>query len=110
MRTRQQLQELCGRLGIPLETCSGDATVIRKALLAGLFVSAATLQPDGSFQTVKGRQSVHIHPSSSLFGTKPACIFYSEVVLTNKQYMRTCSIVDAAWLAEATPVKHNARR
>ncbi|KAL4665458.1 hypothetical protein H8959_000077 [Pygathrix nigripes] len=48
-------------------------------------------------------QPVAIHPSSVLFHCKPACVVYTELLYTNKCYMRDLCVVDAEWLYEAAP-------
>jgi ATP-dependent RNA helicase DDX35 len=48
-RVRLQLHEVYTRFGLPLESCHGDSTVMRKALLAGLFVNVAGVSIDHIF-------------------------------------------------------------
>ena len=60
------------------------------------------------YQTVRGNQPVHIHPSSVLFsnpsGRKlPEYIVYSELLITTKHYMRNVTAVDGSWLMEVAP-------
>jgi hypothetical protein len=59
------------------------------------------------YQTLRGRQPVHIHPSSVLFGLSskrlPACVVYSELLTTSKDYMRNVSVIEASWLTEIMP-------
>jgi len=58
--------------------------------------------------TVRGRQPVHIHPSSVLFSMVnsrklPEFVVYAELLITSKQYMRTVSIAEGSWLTELYP-------
>jgi pre-mRNA-splicing factor ATP-dependent RNA helicase DHX16 len=46
---------------------------------------------------------VHIHPGSSLREALPRWVVYHELVLTSKEYMRTCSEIKAEWLVEIAP-------
>jgi HrpA-like RNA helicase len=60
------------------------------------------------YRTIKGHQFVHIHPSSVLFSMikskkLPSFVLYSDLLITNKQYMRNISVVDGNWLAELFP-------
>ncbi|KAJ2001005.1 Cyclin-dependent kinase catalytic subunit, partial [Coemansia thaxteri] len=82
----------------------GDTEPIRKALTAGFFYNCARLQKSGdSYATIKRRQTVHIHPSSSLQEDKPKLVVYFELVLTSLEYMRQVIEIDARWLLELAP-------
>jgi len=48
-------------------------------------------------------QSVAIHPSSVLFGKKPDCVVFNELVRTNRSYIRNVTQVDSLWLPELAP-------
>ncbi len=86
-------------------TFGDDSTALRRALAAGFFLQAASRQPDGSYRTLVGGQTVHIHPSSVLFKHSPPheCILYNELVKTTKLYVRDVSALQRAWLAELAP-------
>lgn len=103
MDIRKQLREICTRLDITLTSCNKETVNIRQCLARGLFMNAAELQFDGTYQTVTHRQQVAIHPTSSLFGSKPQYVVYNELVHTAKCYMRDVCIVDPSWLREAAP-------
>ncbi|KAJ1731311.1 hypothetical protein LPJ61_002595 [Coemansia biformis] len=82
----------------------GDTEPIRKALTAGFFYNSARLQKSGdSYATVKRRQTVHIHPSSSLHEAKPKLVVYYELVLTSREFMRQVIEIDRKWLVEVAP-------
>ncbi|KAJ2641138.1 hypothetical protein GGF44_002256, partial [Coemansia sp. RSA 1694] len=67
----------------------GNTEPIRKAITAGFFYNSARLQKSGdSYATIKRRQTVHIHPSSSLHEDKPKLVVYFELVLTSLEFMR----------------------
>ncbi|KAJ2378625.1 hypothetical protein IW150_000686 [Coemansia sp. RSA 2607] len=77
---------------------------IRKALTAGFFYNSARLQKSGDcYSTIKRRQTVHIHPSSSLHEDKPKVVVYYELVLTSREFMRQVIEIDAKWLLEVAP-------
>lgn len=49
------------------------------------------------------RQVVSIHPSSVLHGQQPHCVLFTEVVQTNKCYLRGLCTVESDWLQEIAP-------
>lgn len=107
---RLQLVRLCQRLGIWEEHGSGvegeqRRTAVAKLITAGYFAHCAKLSRLGLYQSVKRQQPVFLHPSSTLFRTKPPpkMVLYHELVLTSKEYMRTCLVVEHRWLRELAP-------
>ncbi|KAB0406265.1 hypothetical protein E2I00_014310, partial [Balaenoptera physalus] len=100
---RSQLRDICFKMSMPIVSSRGDTESVRRCLAHSLFVSTAELQPDGSYATTDPPQPVAIHPSSVLFHCKPACVVYTELLFTNKCYMRDLCVVDAEWLYEAAP-------
>ena len=48
----------------------------------------------------------NLHPSSALFGLgyTPDYVCYHELVMTQKEYMRSVTAVDGEWLAELGPM------
>uniref|UniRef100_A0A8D0SIZ9 RNA helicase n=1 Tax=Sus scrofa TaxID=9823 RepID=A0A8D0SIZ9_PIG len=100
---RAQLRDICLKMSMPILSSRGDTERIRRCLAHSLFMNSAELQPDGSYATTDTHQPVAIHPSSALFHCKPACVVYTELLFTNKCYMRDLCVVDAEWLYEAAP-------
>lgn len=94
---------LPNQMSMPILSSRGDTESVRRCLAHSLFMSTAELQPDGSYATTDTHQPVAIHPSSVLFHCKPACVVYTELLFTNKCYMRDLCVVDAEWLYEAAP-------
>ena len=45
----------------------------------------------------------YIHPSSVLFKNKPELVVFTELLVTQKSYMKALSLVDATWLTNAQP-------
>ncbi|KAJ1679937.1 hypothetical protein EV182_001018 [Spiromyces aspiralis] len=83
---------------------SADTAPIRKAITAGFFYNVARLNKSGdSYSTVKTKQTVYIHPSSSLVESRPKWVVYFELVLTSKEFMRQVSEIDPKWLLEVAP-------
>ncbi len=127
---RKQLAQVFERTGLPVLTCGTNVEPLKRCLVSGLFLHAAKLQPDGrsykpmattntaaaaaapapSVNRAGGTSSgdssqVHIHPSSVLSARNPFpdCIVYNELVLTSKQYLRDCTVIDSRWLPELAP-------
>lgn len=55
------------------------------------------------FLQLDKRQVVSIHPSSGLHGQQPQYVLFTEVVQTNKCYLRSLSTVECEWLQEVAP-------
>ncbi|KAI1304582.1 putative ATP-dependent RNA helicase dhr2 [Mortierella claussenii] len=107
---RKQLIQFCERSGMdPKRSCGHDLEIVLKCFLAGFFQNTALLQPDGTYKSIIGGQTVSVHPSSSLFGKKREAIMYNELVFTTKHYIRGVSALESAWLSQAAP-KYFGRR
>ncbi|KAI0875680.1 P-loop containing nucleoside triphosphate hydrolase protein [Hypoxylon argillaceum] len=107
---RDQLAKLCERVEVAPSSC-GAANIepIQKAITAGFFPNAARLQRGGdSYRTLKNNTTVYIHPSSVLMKSDPPekTVLYYELVLTNKEYMRSCMPIRPQWLNEVAPHFH----
>lgn len=101
---RDQVVSLMNRVEIPLISRPEDNVAIRKAIVSGYFFNAARVQMTGeAYRSLKHGQSVHIHPSSSLFGQNPKWLLYHELVLTAKEYIRQVIDIQPEWLLEAAP-------
>ncbi|KAJ2709543.1 Salivary acidic proline-rich phosphoprotein 1/2 [Coemansia spiralis] len=101
---RQQLGRLCARLSIDTtQSCGTDLDPVLKCFLSGFFHNCALLQPDGSYRSLNGSQTVHVHPGSSLFGKKVPAIFYDQLVFTNRLHARAVTATDPLWIAQASP-------
>ena len=102
---RKQLVTLCGKksLGIKIISAGTDTEKILRGIVGAFFVNAAQRQPDGTYVTVASNHTCQIHPSSVLFGKKPPCVVYDELMLTQKSYMHGVSVVQPQWLAEMAP-------
>lgn len=78
---------------------------VRKCLLSGLFLNIAELQRDFShYLTLSNRHRARIHPSSILSG-KPTAkyILFTELVKTEKTFMRTVTQIEYDWIEEIAP-------
>mmetsp|Transcript_9253 Transcript_9253/g.15203 ORF Transcript_9253/g.15203 Transcript_9253/m.15203 type:complete len:1053 (-) Transcript_9253:255-3413(-) len=100
---REQLVGLMDRVELEIKSKPDDLLAIRKCIAAGYFYHTAKLQKSGNYQTVKYMQSVHIHPSSSLFKELPRWVVYHELVFTSKEFMRQVVEIQPEWLIEIAP-------
>ncbi|KAI4101866.1 MAG: hypothetical protein L6R37_004741 [Teloschistes peruensis] len=103
---RDQLAKLCDRVEVTIDSVgANDLVPIQKSLVAGFFPNAARLQKGGdSYRTVKNNGvTVHLHPSSVLFESRPRWVVFHELVLTSREYMRSDMPVLPEWLVEAAP-------
>lgn len=80
----------------------GDS--VRRCIVSGMFPNAAYLHPSGYYRTVRGDFTLHVHPSSVLYTEKPASwVVFSELVHTNKVYMKDITTIDPVWLETLAP-------
>ena len=109
---REQLIGLMERVEVSLVSNPdpSETIPIRKALTAGFFLNSARLQKTGDmYLTTKHKQSVSIHPSSSLFQENPKWVLYFELVCTSREFMRQVCEIQASWLLEVAPHYYNAK-
>ncbi|KAK6200330.1 P-loop containing nucleoside triphosphate hydrolase protein [Scheffersomyces amazonensis] len=104
---KDQLTKLCKRSGINLnkKSDSFNPLYIQKSIIAGYFPNVVKLSMMGdSYRKLKSTdgQPCHIHPSSSIHSLKPPpkLLLYHELVLTSKEYMRNCLLVDEKLVKE----------
>ncbi|XP_052193353.1 pre-mRNA-splicing factor ATP-dependent RNA helicase DEAH10 [Diospyros lotus] len=99
----RQVRENVGRMGLHVSSCGDEMLQFRRCLAAAFFLNAALKQADGTYRVLSSGQVVQIHPSSVLFGTKPDCVIFDELVRTNHNYMRNVTRIDYLWLPELAP-------
>merc|ERR1719427_510505 len=99
---RDQLAGLMERVEIEPTSNPGDSIAIRKAFTSGFFYNTAKLGKAG-YKTVKQQQTVHLHPTSSMFEQLPKWVVYHEVVFTSKEFMRQIIEIESSWLVEVAP-------
>uniref|UniRef100_A0AC35TFQ7 RNA helicase n=1 Tax=Rhabditophanes sp. KR3021 TaxID=114890 RepID=A0AC35TFQ7_9BILA len=75
---------------------------IKKAVISGFFMQVAYLETSKNYTVLKDNQIVTIHPSS-VISSKPEFVIYNELVLTNRNYIRTCSAIEPEWLFQGCP-------
>lgn len=96
----RQIERYATSMGLALVSCADDMTQFRRCLTAGFFLNTACRQPDGNYRALSSGQTVLIHPSSVLFGKKPDCVLFDELVCTSRQYIRNVTQIDSHWLTE----------
>mmetsp|Transcript_24627 Transcript_24627/g.59278 ORF Transcript_24627/g.59278 Transcript_24627/m.59278 type:complete len:793 (-) Transcript_24627:146-2524(-) len=99
---RDQIEGMMDRTEVEMKS-TDDHGKIRKAIASGFFYNTARLSSEGSYKTVKHNLTVLIHPSSCLFKEVKRWLIYFELVLTNKEYMRSVIEIDPKWLIEIAP-------
>ncbi|QSZ33141.1 hypothetical protein DSL72_002727 [Monilinia vaccinii-corymbosi] len=86
----------------PFEPATPErAECLIKAFLRAFADRTATLAPDGSFVTTRGKHPVTIHPQSVLWGKKLEAIMFLENVFSTKNWAKKVSGVQADWVVEA---------
>lgn len=103
---REQLVSLMQRTEVEMISSPDPANTIpiRKAFTAGFFYNTARLQMSGdAYRTIKDQSTVHIHPSSMVFGESPRWIVYFELVMTSKEFMRQVIEIQPDWLLQVAP-------
>jgi ATP-dependent RNA helicase DHX8/PRP22 len=74
-----------------------------QAIVSGFFTHLAKKDPQEGYKTLVEGQPVFIHPSSALFNRQPDWVVYHSLVMTTKEYMHDCLIIDPKWLIELAP-------
>jgi HrpA-like RNA helicase len=130
---RKQLTEICSRdekkNGLGMDTtlsCGEEMEDFLKCVCSGLFLQSASRMINsneinkanrkerkagnessvrGRYKTKIGGREVSIHPTSSLFGRNPPpkCVVYTELLETNRSYIRGVTQVKEEWLNQVAP-------
>lgn len=115
LKVRKQLRQLCIKIKLLPETPSPDpqpfipmppdrVETLLKCFLKAFSDKTASLQPDGSYSILQGRNVVAIHPSSVLYGQKTEAIMFLDHVFTQKNYAKKVSRVQLNWIVEAASI------
>lgn len=105
---RKQLNLHLQRIQIPRATSGQEVEPVLKALVAGFFANAATLQggdfgADGqpTFRSFRGGSRIQLQPLSVLHGSEPALILYTKAIPAPQlHYVRDVSVIQAEWLTQ----------
>ena len=77
-----------------------DGEDILKCLLKGYFLNVAQKHFDGTYRSLKNSNILHIHPTSVLYTILPEYVFYTDVILSAKNYMLNVSKIEKEWILE----------
>jgi len=109
---RRQLRQTCKSQKLLLEMPPPDPQpykelspaqedVLLKTFVRAFVSKTALMGGDGMYVTTSGRNPVHIHPSSVLYGKKLEAIMFLEHVFTAKSYGKKVSAIQANWIEGA---------
>ncbi|XP_076833009.1 putative ATP-dependent RNA helicase DHX40 isoform X1 [Brachyhypopomus gauderio] len=109
-----QLRDILHRLkqqkDFPQETFQGKSSeLLRQCLCLGYFTNVARRSIGKAFCTMDGHGStVHIHPSSSLFGQELQLdwIIFHDIMVTGRVYVRTVCPIRYEWVKDLLPKLH----
>ncbi|KAK9464123.1 P-loop containing nucleoside triphosphate hydrolase protein [Lipomyces oligophaga] len=76
---------------------------IVECFLKGYVNNTALAVTGRTFKTIATGQSINIHPSSSVFGTKSSAIMYTEYIYTTKAYARNVTPIDLDAIQKIAP-------
>lgn len=106
----EQLVKLSRKIGIEFTATSknnddGESIMLTKCLISGFFNNIVKLSPMGDCysKVTKGNNTpCYVHPSSCVYKMKPKpkYLLYYELVLTSKEYMRNCIVLDEKLVKE----------
>ena len=100
---RKQLITIMDRYKLDLVSAGSNWKKIQMAVTSGFFFHAAKKDPQEGYKTLVEQQAVSIHPGSALFQQQPDWVVYHELVMTTREYMRECTVIDPKWLVELAP-------
>ena len=104
-RAKDVLKQLTGimdRSSLPIISCGTKVNAVKMSICSGFFDNVAhrEVSNDGSYRTQVEGGIVYIHPGSALFQKQPEWLMYNNLVLTTREYMRDCTVIDPRWLLD----------
>ncbi|EGC40321.1 hypothetical protein DICPUDRAFT_25225 [Dictyostelium purpureum] len=109
-QVRKQLLAYAKKYSIKIQSCIESGNIknssisIRKSILSGFFMNAAQLQSNGSYQTVRERHTLYLHPTSVVcLSNSPQWVLFNDVTITTKEYMKDITVIEPTWLSEIAP-------
>ncbi|KAK2847619.1 hypothetical protein FQN49_005715, partial [Arthroderma sp. PD_2] len=103
---RVQLENHLKRFGIDVSKREHGVTTeqIQRCLTTGFFGHAAKMQPDGSFKSITGGNTLYAHPSSLMFNRKAEWVIFNEILQTGtKTFIKDITKIEKSWLLEYAP-------
>ena len=107
-----QLLDIMKQQKIENISCGGDWDPVRKAICASYFYNSGKVKGIGEYVNMLTAMKCNLHPSSALYGLgyTPDYVVYHELVMTNKEYMRSVTAVEGEWLADLGPMFFSVKR
>lgn len=93
----RQLRRLAEESGMKVRKRSGDYDAIHRSLLSGLLSGVAMKSDNHQFQGAGGSY-FYLWPGSNVFSAKPKWIVASELVETQKRYLRNVASIQPEWI------------
>ncbi|KAJ7746662.1 P-loop containing nucleoside triphosphate hydrolase protein [Mycena metata] len=108
---RSQLKKYMQRFNLPIESCEGDAKRLRQCLVSGYWRNGARWVADGTYRSVRGNRTLHVHPTSVLFTRKPRSgwVVFHEMEETKKTQIRIITEIEPDWLVDHGHKFHDRR-
>ena len=101
---KQQLLDICNVMNLHTDLSDDKFETISHCFSRGFFLNSAQLTTNGYYQTLKSKDEVKIHPSSSMQQYSPQVyVMFYEMTLTKEKYIRTVMKLNPEWLVEASP-------
>jgi ATP-dependent RNA helicase DHX8/PRP22 len=100
---RKQLLATFDRYALDVVSCERNTKRVCQAIASGFFMNVAKKDPQEGYKTLVDAQTVYIHPGSVLFQKNPDWVLYFDLIVTSKEYMSKCMVVDPKWLPEVAP-------
>ncbi|EZG83925.1 putative pre-mRNA splicing factor ATP-dependent RNA helicase, partial [Gregarina niphandrodes] len=106
-KIRAQLQNLYTRLGLEVTCVTHNElrrrTAVRKGLCAGFFLQLCYGGKCKAYNTLPDNTVVALHPCCCI-RHNAEFVIYHELVMTTKNYIRTCTEVELEWIKEIAPL------
>lgn len=96
---RAQLKKYMQRFKLPLESCEGDGKRLRQCLVTAYRRNGARWMADGTYRSIQGDETLHVHPNSVLFTRKPRTgwVVFHEMEETTKIQISILTEVEPEW-------------
>ncbi|KAH8117149.1 P-loop containing nucleoside triphosphate hydrolase protein [Phellopilus nigrolimitatus] len=96
---RSQLKKFMQRFKLPIESCEGDAKRLRRCLVSGYWRNGARWVADGTYRSIRGDMTLHVHPNSVLFTRKSRTgwVVFHEMEETKKTQIRVLTEIEPDW-------------
>ncbi|KNH01765.1 P-loop containing nucleoside triphosphate hydrolase protein [Perkinsela sp. CCAP 1560/4] len=102
---RSQLLQILEKNGIPIQSTK-DSRCIAQSIASGFYNNIAVLSPFGTFYTrLKGKEEIHVHPSSALSKKRnlPKFVLFNTLRTSSKDFMINCTVVQPEWVIAELP-------